>query len=61
MLAILLVSCRQHAQNIQTPSQFVSTENIGKTITVEGWAVNRSLGAELVGDNFSLWIEGLRV
>ena len=33
--------------------------DLGKQITVEGFAVNRKIGAELVGTDFSLWIEGL--
>ncbi len=58
-LAVILGGCVQHTQNIQMTSQPVARENIGKTITVEGWAVNRPMGAELVGDDIHLWIDGL--
>ena len=37
----------------------VADANLGKEITVEGWAVNRKNGAQLVGDGFELWIEDL--
>jgi hypothetical protein len=37
----------------------VSDANLGKEITVEGWAVNRKNGAQLVGDGFEVWIEDL--
>jgi hypothetical protein len=37
----------------------VSDENIGKEITVVGWAVNSKIGALLVGDGLDLWIEDL--
>ncbi len=34
----------------------VSAENIGRRVTVEGWAVNRKGGAALEGEGFTLWI-----
>lgn len=37
----------------------VSAVNLGKRITVEGWAVSRKNGAQLVGTDFDLWIDGL--
>jgi hypothetical protein len=37
----------------------VSKENLGKQITVEGQAVNRKFGAQLVGADFDLWIDSL--
>jgi len=37
----------------------VSDDNIGREITVVGWAVNRKNGAQLVGDGLDLWIEDL--
>lgn len=60
ILVALTISCDQHAPRKHSPVQKITGENIGETVTVEGWAVNRSLGAVLVGDDFSLWIDGLR-
>jgi hypothetical protein len=37
----------------------VSAANLGKRITVDGWAVNRKLGAQLVGAEVDVWIDGL--
>ncbi len=37
----------------------VTKENLGKRITLEGRAVDAKLGAELIGDGFSVWIDGL--
>jgi len=37
----------------------VSDENVGKEVTVVGWAVNRKNGAQLVGDDFEVWIDDL--
>lgn len=37
----------------------VTDENIGREVTVVGWAVNRKNGAQLVGDDFEVWIDGL--
>ncbi len=37
----------------------VSAANLGKRITVGGWAVNRRGGAEVVGTDFSVWIDSL--
>ena len=37
----------------------LSKENLGRSLTVEGRAVNAKLGAQLVGDGFTVWIQGL--
>jgi hypothetical protein len=37
----------------------VTTANLGKVITVKGWAVNRKNGAALDGEGFCVWIHGL--
>ncbi len=37
----------------------VSAQNLGRRITVEGWAVNRKGGAALEGDGFTVWMEGM--
>lgn len=53
----VLASCS--AIHSQTRAADVSAVNIGKRIIVEGWAVNRKIGAQLIGTNFNLWIDGL--
>lgn len=45
-------------QEMTTPAM-VSQAHVGTVITVEGYAVNRKIGAELIGDGFSVYIEGL--
>lgn len=45
--------------NNQTVTTGVSAVNLGNKITVEGWAVNRKAGAQLIGADFDLWIDGL--
>ncbi len=45
--------------NNQTSTTSVSAVNLGKKITIEGWAVNCKTGAQLIGTDFDLWIDGL--
>lgn len=57
LLGLAVAACATMEQ--WTTPRPVSQANVGEVITVEGWAVNRKLGAELVGDGFSVYIEGL--
>ncbi len=43
----------------QSEPSVVSKENVGKEITVEGWAVTSKAGAYVVGEDFRLWVDGL--
>jgi hypothetical protein len=43
----------------RTGASIVSAAHLGQRVTVVGWAVNRPVGAELVGSDFSVWIDGL--
>ncbi len=43
----------------QPKPAIVSQANLGKKITVEGRAVDRKMGAQLIGEDFDLWIDGL--
>ena len=39
--------------------QIIFNDYLGKSITLEGKAENAKMGALLIGDNFSIWIDGL--
>ncbi len=54
---LLLTGCA--ARHGQTGAAVVSADNLGRKITVEGWAVNSKIGAKLIGADFDLWIDGL--
>jgi len=57
LLSLLMTACGTvHAPVASSP---ISPANLGKKVTVEGYAVNRKFGAELVGEGFSVFIEGL--
>ena len=43
----------------QAPSSQISQENIGKKITIEGEAINRKMGAQLVSKTVDIWIADL--
>jgi hypothetical protein len=57
LLGLAAAACATMEQ--WTTPRPVSQANVGQVITVEGWAVNRKIGAELKGDGFSVFIEGL--
>lgn len=52
------ISWRYHRPETGTVSP-ISKWNIGKEVTVVGRAANRKFGAKLVGDGFSIFIQGL--
>lgn len=54
---LILAGCA--AGRGQTGTAVVSADNLGRKITVEGWAVNSKIGARLIGIDFDLWIDGL--
>ncbi|OHB75181.1 MAG: hypothetical protein A2Z34_01615 [Planctomycetes bacterium RBG_16_59_8] len=56
-LVLVLAGCSADAG--RPSGSIVSEANLGKQITVEGWAVNRKGGAQLLGGGFDLWIAGL--
>jgi len=56
---VLLFFAGCSAFSNQAGAPVVSTVNLGKEITVEGWAVDRKIGAQLIGAGFDLWIDGL--
>ena len=64
-MALVLGGCSSEEDHPRAPAQaqagtsVISAANLGKRITVEGWAVNSKGGAEVVGDDFSAWIDGL--
>ncbi len=64
-MVLILDGCSSDEDHPRTPAKdqagacVISAANLGKRIAVEGWAVNRPIGAELVGDDFSIWIDGL--
>lgn len=53
----VLIGCA--AGQGQKGAAVVSADNLGRKITVEGWAVNSKMGAKLIGVDFDLWIDGL--
>ncbi len=65
--ALILGGCSSDQDHSRAPAKdqagtsVVSAANLGKRITVKGWAVNRPGGAEVVGTDFSVWIDGLDV
>lgn len=54
---LLLAGCSAFCNPAPAPG--VSDANLGKVITVEGRAVDRKIGAQLIGAGFDLWIDGL--
>ncbi len=62
-MALTLGGCPSDEDHPRAPGQagapIVSSANVGRRITVEGWAVNRKGGAEVIGADFSVWIDGL--
>jgi hypothetical protein len=44
---------------VSEPGPVVSRAHLGQQITVEGSAANAKLGAMLMGEGFTLWIDGL--
>jgi hypothetical protein len=44
-------------QELAWPDDF--NKHLGETLTLEGFAANSKLGAELVGDKNSIWIDGI--
>lgn len=60
-------STEQSAQSTSTEKldsedsgkELVTAANLGKRITLEGQASNRKIGAELVGSDFNVWIDGI--
>ena len=55
LLVIMSTSC----SSTPSPTHPVTAANLGTTITVRGRAVNRKFGAQVVGEGFELWLEGV--
>jgi hypothetical protein len=50
---------RAEPATAKTSPSIVGKANVGRRISVTGWAQNRKNGAVLVGDDFELWIDDL--
>jgi hypothetical protein len=57
LVLVALIGCPPN--NSWAGESPLSKANLGKQITVEGWAVDRKIGAQLVGSDFNVWIDGL--
>jgi hypothetical protein len=58
ILALFILSACSVA-NKHSSATSVSSAQLGKRITIDGWAVNRKIGAQLVGSDFDVWIDDL--
>ena len=48
------------AVTAQSSAALITKANLGKRITVIGWAVDRKNGAALHGEKFTLWMQGMQ-
>ncbi len=58
-LSISIISLLCVVPSQAQPEKIIFNDYLGKSITLEGKAVNAKMGALLIGDNFSIWIDGL--
>jgi hypothetical protein len=58
LLLLFILSGCSVANNHPSTTR-VTSVHFGKRISVEGWAVNRKMGAQLVGTDFDIWIDEL--
>ena len=61
ILVLFVLSLYSPTNSQESAPPAVSSANLGKRITVEGRAINRKGGTQLVGIDFAIWIDNLNI